>query len=59
MAVKAGIKTTEFWLTMITNLITIVGSLKGVLDPQVSAIILAAANGVYGVIRAMAKQGQV
>lgn len=54
---KPGWKTTEFWLTMLTNLIAIIGSLKGVIPTETATIILAVANGVYGVIRAITKSG--
>ncbi len=52
---KAGIKTTEFWLTIITNLLAVVGVLEGVLPAQTAAVILAVLNGVYGVLRALQK----
>lgn len=52
---KAGWKTSEFYLTILTNVITIVGSLQGVIPPQTAAIILAVANGIYGLLRTIAK----
>lgn len=53
---KPGYKTTEFWLNILTNIITIVGTLKGVIPEQTAAIIIASANGIYGVVRAIAKK---
>ncbi len=50
-----GLKTTEFWMTILTNIVTIVGSLTGVIPAQVAAIIIAAANGIYGVLRVITK----
>lgn len=55
--VKPGYKTTEFWLTVLTNLIALVGALKGVIPDQTATIVVAAINGVYGVVRAITKQG--
>ena len=52
---KSGIATSEFWLTVVTNLITIAGALNGVLDPKTAAIVMASLNGVYGVLRTLAK----
>lgn len=52
---KAGIKTTEFWLTVITNLLAVIGVLEGVLPAPTAAVILAVLNGIYGVLRALQK----
>lgn len=57
--VKSGIKTTEFWLTVVTNLITIIGTLKGVIPAETMAIILAVLNGIYTVLRSLVKQPQI
>lgn len=54
---KPGYLTTEFWMTILTNIVTLVGALKGVIPDQAAAIILASANGIYGVVRAITKQG--
>lgn len=53
---KPGYKTTEFWMHLLTNATTIVGALQGVIPPQTAAVILAVANGVYGVLRTIAKK---
>lgn len=56
-ASKPGWKTTEFWLTLLgTTIPTLVGALTGVIPPETAAIIVAVANGVYGVIRAATKK---
>lgn len=52
---KSGYKTTEFWLTVISNLITIAGALQGVIDAKTAAVMLAVLNGVYSVLRTVAK----
>jgi len=54
---KSGWKTTEFWLTVLTNAGAIVTALNGVLDPKTAAIIMAVVNGVYSVLRAALKSG--
>lgn len=53
--VKDGYKTTEFWLTIISNLITVTGAVQGVIDPKTAAIILAVLNGVYNLVRGIVK----
>lgn len=50
-----GMKSSEFWLTLITSAITIVQSLQGNLDPKTATIILACLNGVYTIARAFVK----
>lgn len=52
---KPGWKTTEFWLTLLTNVSTLVAALKGVVPDQAALIIVASANGIYGIIRAISK----
>ena len=52
---KEGYKTTEFWLTILSNLSAVIGALSGVIKPETAAIIIAAINAVYGFIRAITK----
>ena len=52
---KRGIFTTEFWLVILTNIITIVGALKGVIPGEWAAGILGIANTVYGILRSFVK----
>ena len=52
---KPGWKTTEFWLTVLSNLAVVVGALEGVIPAEKMAIIIAVINGVYGVVRATTK----
>lgn len=54
-AVKPGIKTTEFALTIVANLFTIFLSIKGVLPATTAAIIIAAVNGIYATTRSLIK----
>lgn len=52
---KPGYKTTEFYLTLLTNVVAIVGAMKGIIPDQVATIIVASANGIYGIVRAITK----
>ena len=53
--VKPGWKTTEFWMTIATNVVTVAGALKGLIPDDKAALIVAIANAVYGVARALTK----
>lgn len=52
---KAGIKTTEFWLVVVSNLLTIAGTLKGIIPAKYSAIIIAVLTGIYTILRSYLK----
>lgn len=56
---KNGIKTTEFWLVVVSNLITISGYLKGTIDPQTSTIVIAVLNSIYAILRTLAKNPDI
>lgn len=56
---KAGYTTTEFWLTILTNVMTIAPMVAGVLPPKTGAVVLALANGMYAVLRTLAKQPDI
>jgi hypothetical protein len=53
--VKPGFMTTEFWLVVVTNLITVMQSLQGQIDAKWVVFALAGLNGVYAFIRALVK----
>lgn len=53
--VKSGWKTSEFWMTVVSNLITIVGALKGVIPAETAAVIVAVLNGLYTIGRDVVK----
>lgn len=53
--VTPGWKTTEFWVTMLGNLITAVGMLKSVIPANVGTIVLGVLNSVYTVVRGFVK----
>lgn len=53
--VKSGWKTSEFWMTVVSQLLAVVGALSGVLDAKTAAIVVGALNAVYTVLRTIAK----
>ena len=53
--VKPGIKTTEFWLTILSNLIGVGGLLSGIIPPELGIAIVGIANAVYAFVRAITK----
>lgn len=52
---KVGWKTSEFWMTVITQLLAVVGALNGVIDPKTAATVVAVLNAVYAILRTLAK----
>ena len=56
---KAGIKTTEFWMTVVSNLLVVVAALEGILPAETAGVIVAVLTGIYGVLRALAKQPEI
>lgn len=57
--VKSGWKTTEFWMTLVSNMLGIMGIMNKMLDPNTTAVVLAVLNGAYGVLRALQKQPDI
>jgi hypothetical protein len=56
--VKPGWQCSEFWLTLMTNLIGVLGMAKGVVPPQYQgyvAVALVVLNGVYTTARTLVK----
>lgn len=53
--VKSGVSTSEFWLTILTNVVVVLQTLDGQIEGKWVAVVLAAVNGVYGVMRALVK----
>jgi hypothetical protein len=55
---KPGWQTSEFWLTLITNLVGVLGMAKGIVPPQYQgyiAVALIVLNGVYTTARTLIK----
>jgi hypothetical protein len=55
--VKTGIKTTEFALTIFVNIITVGMTFSGMIPASWMALILAIVNSIYGIGRAIVKNG--
>ncbi len=55
---KPGYKTTEFWLTVATNLAAILCAFAGTLPPEKAAVCMAISNGIYAAARGLAKSQQ-
>jgi hypothetical protein len=55
--VKSGHLTTEFWVTLLTDLGLLASALAGALPPKWAAIGAAVANVAYALSRGLAKQG--
>lgn len=56
MTVKPGWKTTEFWMTALTNLGLVLAACVGVLPPQYAALAGALSQVAYNVSRGLAKR---
>ena len=54
-SLKEGFKTSEFWLTLLSSAIAVVGAIKGVIPAQTAAIALAILNGIYTTMRSVVK----
>jgi len=52
---EPGKFTTEFILVVVSNLIAIMGVLKGMIGPEITAIILAVLNAIYSIARTLRK----
>ena len=53
--VSKGIQTTEFILTCVVNVASLVGSLSGVIPPTIALYVIAGINAVYGILRTIIK----
>lgn len=54
-----GIATTEFWVTVLTDVGLVASSLAGALPAKWAAVSAAAANLAYAISRGLAKHGSV
>lgn len=53
--IKPGWKTTEFWLSLLSQGVTLIGALKGIIPADKAAMIMAVISGIYGIVRAVTK----
>lgn len=57
---KPGYKTTEFYVTLLSNIIGVLGIIKGTVPPQYAGYVVMALtvlNSVYTIARTFIKQG--
>lgn len=52
---KDGWKTSEFWLVVLSNSITLVETFKGTIDPKTAAIIITSLTAVFNIVRGFTK----
>ena len=52
---KTGVTTTEFWMTMLGNVVVVLQGMQGQLDSKWVAIALVVINGVYTIMRSLVK----
>jgi len=55
MSVSKGITTTEFALTCVVNVASLVGSLTGIIPPTIAIYVIAGINAIYGILRTIVK----
>ena len=55
---KPGWKTTEFWVTVLTQFSIVGGALAGVLPPKEAALLAAFSQAAYTIARGIAKSGE-
>ena len=55
MAASKGIQTTEFILTCVVNVASLVGSFTGLIPPTIAIYVIAGINAVYGILRTIVK----
>jgi len=53
-----GWKTTEFWLAILSNLVTVIGALKNVIPADKAAMYIGIINAIYGITRTIGKLPQ-
>ena len=54
---KTGYKTTEFWVTVLAILASVLVASDDLLEPKYSGIAAAIASGMYAISRSLAKRG--
>ena len=55
---KKGWQTTEFWITILTQIATVGGAIAGILPPKEAALVAAFSQAAYAISRGMAKSAQ-
>jgi len=55
--VEPGEKTTEFWLTIVSVVASVLGGISGILPPSWAAIATSLSVALYSISRGLAKSG--
>jgi uncharacterized MnhB-related membrane protein len=56
---KPGWKTTEFWLTVVANIVIVIGALKDVIPANVATIAITILSAVYTLLRSILKNPDI
>ena len=56
---KPGYRTTEFWLTMATNLAGVLAMVAGILPAKYGVPTMAASNTLYAILRTLVKEPSI
>jgi len=56
MKMTNGMKSSEFWLTLMGNVAAVLLTVSGVVDPKVAGIMVVVSNGLYAISRGFAKK---
>ena len=54
---RPGVKTTEFWTTILTVIGSATAGISGLLDPKLASILMAISGVAYTISRGLAKKG--
>jgi len=54
--VTTGVRTTEFWIAVLTSVGALLAALAGGLNPKWAAVVTSASTIAYGLSRGLAKQ---
>ena len=54
---KTGYKTTEFWVTVLAILASVLVASDDILEPRWSGLAASLASGLYAISRSLAKRG--
>jgi hypothetical protein len=57
--IKSGYRTLAFWVSVLGTLISLVGSLNGVIPPQIAIIVTTVLTAIYNILRGTNKADQV
>jgi len=56
---KPGYRTTEFWLTLVSNVASVLAMVSGVLPPKYGVPVMAVSNMLYAILRTLVKEPNI